>query len=320
MKVHPSTMSIPQEAVHSVLNHVLPHIERHLQCQSSTSTTRRPFILGLTGLQGSGKSTWTDALVKELRQSHGFNTINLSLDDLYLDHDDLVQLRADNPSNKLVQTRGQPGTHDIALARSFFESLRTGSEILIPSFDKSKFNGEGGRAPKDTWYRVPAGTAIDVVVFEGWCVGFQPLEEMTIRQRWEEGPQKQTALEYPTETLKDHAVEHLLDANAQLRSYCDLFMGPQHLDFLVHLDTDDLVNVYRWRMQQEHALRARTNESMTDEKVVQFVKGYMPAYELYLGQLRWGFFGSTASNAENKGQLRVVLDQDRTVVDIELYK
>ncbi|KAJ6124186.1 hypothetical protein N7471_011503 [Penicillium samsonianum] len=313
-------MSIPQEAICNVLNHVLPRIERHIQCQSPTSTTPRPFILGLTGLQGSGKSTWTDALVKELRQSHGFNTINLSLDDLYLDHDDLVQLRDANPSNKLVQTRGQPGTHDMALAHSFFESLSAGSEILIPSFDKSKFNGEGGRTPKETWYRVPAGTAIDVVVFEGWCVGFQPLEETAVRQRWEEGLQRHTTLEYPTETLKDHAVEQLLDANTQLRGYCDLFMGPQHFNFLVHLDTNDLVNVYRWRMQQEHALRARTNESMTDEQVVQFVKGYMPAYKLYLGQLRQGFFDLSVSDAENKGQLRVVLDQDRTVVDIDLYQ
>ncbi|KAJ9481981.1 hypothetical protein VN97_g11472 [Penicillium thymicola] len=158
--------------------------------------------------------------------------------------------------------RGQPGTYDMALAHSFFESLRTGSEILIPSFDKSKFNGEGGRTPKETWARVPAGTAIDVVVFEGWCVGFQPLEKAAVRQQWEEGSQKQIGLEYPTGTLRDHAVEHLLDVNTQLCGYCNLFfIGPQHLNFLVHLDTDDLVNVYRWRMQQEHALRTRRNES-----------------------------------------------------------
>jgi hypothetical protein len=58
--------------------------------------------------------------------------------------DDLVQLRMSNASNKLVQTRGQPGTHDMALARSFFRSLSIGCEVLIPAFDKSKFNGEGG--------------------------------------------------------------------------------------------------------------------------------------------------------------------------------
>jgi D-glycerate 3-kinase len=29
-----------------------------------------------------------------------------------------------------------------------------------------------------------------------------------------------------------------------------MFMGPQHFDYLVHLDTDDLVNVYEWRIQQ----------------------------------------------------------------------
>ncbi|KAJ5474426.1 hypothetical protein N7475_003992 [Penicillium sp. IBT 31633x] len=308
-------MAIEQEAINSVLSHVLPQIARH----SSISATKRPFILGLTGLQGSGKSTWTDALVNVLRDLHGLNTINLSLDDLYLDHDELIQLRESNPSNKLIQTRGQPGTHDMTLARSFFENLNPGSEMLIPSFDKSKFNGEGGRAPKETWYRVPAGTAIDVVVFEGWCIGFQPLEESQIQKRWEEGLKKQNASGYPTETLKDHAVEHLLEANTQLRGYCDLFMGPQHLDFLVHLDTDNLVNVYEWRIQQEHALRAHASESMTDEQVVQFVKGYMPSYELYLNQLRQGFFRSDVSNKEQKGQLRVVLDRDRTVVDVNMY-
>lgn len=72
-------------------------------------------------------------------------------------------------------------------------------------------------------------------------------------------------------------------------------------------------------MKQEHALRARTNESMTDEQVVQFVKGYMAAYKLYLDRLRRGFFALSAPNADNKGHLRVVLDQDRIVVGIDLY-
>ncbi|CAI7670253.1 unnamed protein product [Penicillium bialowiezense] len=264
-------MLIPQEAIDNVLGQVLPYIERHVECQKSSSS-KRPFILALTGLQGSGKSTWTDALVKTLK-GRNHTTINLSLDDLYLDHEDLVTLRTSNPSNKLVQARGQPGTHDMALARNFFESLNSGHDVLIPSFDKSKFNGEGGRGPIETWERVPSGVTIDVVVFEGWCVGFQPLEELDIQKRWENGAQVESVGVYPTETLRDHAVEHLLEANANLRGYCDLFMGPQHLDFIVHLDTDDLVNVYQWRIQQEHALRQRTNESMTDEEVIRFVKG-----------------------------------------------
>lgn len=308
-------MPIPQEAINSVLEQVIPYIEQHIQSQKSSSS-RRPFVLALTGLQGSGKSTWTDALVKALK-SRNHTTINLSLDDLYLDHAELVQLRTSNPTNKLVQARGQPGTHDMALARSFFESLNSGREILIPAFDKSKFNGEGGRAPVETWERIPSDATLDVVVFEGWCVGFRPLEELDLQKRWEDGVQNVSTGVYPTETLKDHALEHLLEANTNLRGYCDLFMGPQHLDFLVHLDTNDLVNVYQWRMQQEHALRQRTNESMTDEEVIQFVKGYMPAYELYLDQLRRGFFDKSLGG--EKGQLRVVLDENRKVVDTVLY-
>ncbi|KAJ5336793.1 uncharacterized protein N7506_004815 [Penicillium brevicompactum] len=309
-------MPIPQEAIDNVLSQVLPHINHHVECQR-LSSLKIPFILALTGLQGSGKSTWTDALVKALK-SQNHTTINLSLDDLYLDHDDLVKLRTLNPSNKLVQARGQPGTHDMALARSFFESLNSGRDVLIPSFDKSKFNGEGGRSPIETWERIPSDITIDVVVFEGWCVGFQPLEELDIRKKWENSVQGDSTGVYPTETLKDHAIEHLLQANTKLRSYCDLFMGPQHLDFIVHLDTDDLVNVYQWRIQQEHALRQRANESMSDEEVIRFVKGYMPAYELYLDQLRRGFFDATSSDT-GKGQLRVVLNQTRKVVETALY-
>lgn len=56
---------------------------------------------------------------------------------------------------------------------------------------------------------------------------------------------------------------------------------------------------------------------MSDLEVVRFVKGYMPAYELYLDQLRSGFFRSSQSDVE-KGQLRVILNQERKIVGMHL--
>ncbi|PYH88174.1 hypothetical protein BO71DRAFT_436003 [Aspergillus ellipticus CBS 707.79] len=86
-----------------------------------------------------------------------------------------------------------------------------------------------------------------------------------------------------------------------------MFMGPEHLDCLIHLDTDDLANVYRWRLQQEHALHRARNQGMTDAEVVAFVQGYMPAYELYLDTLRTGIFHALPGEPQDrKGQVRVV--------------
>jgi D-glycerate 3-kinase len=92
-------------------------------------------------------------------------------------------------------------------------------------------------------------------------------------------------------------------------------MGPQHLDYLVHLDTDDLMNVYRWRLEQEHALRKSRDTGMSDEQVVSFVECYMPAYELYLDYLRQGFFNSLPPDERaQRGHIRAVLGREREIV------
>lgn len=52
----------------------------------------------------------------------------------------------------------------------------------------------------------------------------------------------------PTRTPQNHDLTSYFEINRNLQTYCDAFMGPQHLDYLVQFDTDDLTNVYRWRM------------------------------------------------------------------------
>ncbi|KAF2801221.1 P-loop containing nucleoside triphosphate hydrolase protein [Melanomma pulvis-pyrius CBS 109.77] len=283
--------------IRGVLDLLVPKIEA---CRKESS---HPIVLGITGLQGSGKSTWASKIVSLLTTEHNLNTITISLDDVYKTHDDLIAQRDKDPENMLYRTRGQPGTHDEALAGKFFQHLRdyTGEgELRIPSFDKSKFNGEGDRAPEDEWPIIT--TKPDVVVFEGWCVGFQPLSKPEIEAKYQDA-RKRTHV-----TLADHQVSHLEEVNENLKRYCETFMGPRHFDFMIHIDTEDLRNVYHWRLQQEHALIKAKGTGMTDAAVTAFVKGYMPGYELYLDGLRERFFG------EGEGrQVRVVLDRERKV-------
>lgn len=78
--------------------------------------------------------------------------------------------------------------------------------------------------------------------FSKGCAGFQPLTDEVIKERWNEASQARTT-KYPIQTLRDHTIEDLLHVNNNLRRYSEVFMGPQYFDYLIHLDTDDLVNV-----------------------------------------------------------------------------
>jgi D-glycerate 3-kinase len=69
----------------------------------------KPFIIGVSGVQGVGKTTLVKALAKTLQQREQLQTLGASIDDFLLRHADQVALAESRPDNRLVQHRGEPG-------------------------------------------------------------------------------------------------------------------------------------------------------------------------------------------------------------------
>lgn len=85
---------------------IISHLHRHL---ADPAKANRPFVVGLNGIQGAGKTTLVSALAEKLRVDEGLETLVLSIDDLYLTREDQVKLASEHAANKLVQYRGEPG-------------------------------------------------------------------------------------------------------------------------------------------------------------------------------------------------------------------
>jgi D-glycerate 3-kinase len=172
------------------------------------------------GMMVFSSSTWwsqVSAIASTLRSSpHYLPTVVLSIDDLYLPHSVQLLLASSNPLNALVQHRGEPGTHDIALGLSLFRALKAHQHAKIPAYDKSAFNGQGDRADESTWEEVNVPGSIikvQIVIFEGWCVGFRALGSEELRRKWED------ARESKEGALWKHPLEDLEFINNKLRDY-----------------------------------------------------------------------------------------------------
>jgi len=198
---------------------------------------RRPYVLGLSGLQGSGKSSLANVLKTEAR-SRGWQTVVLSLDDFYYSRSERETLAQD--VHPLLRTRGVPGTHEIELLLSVLAALPNASEKLPvswPRFDK----GRDTRMPPSRWSR--AASPPRLVIVEGWALGLRP--------------QPLAALDAPV-----NAFERDEDAdgrwrkwvNKQLRAYQPLW---RKLDALVVLQAPNWDVVRHWRGETEQALLAR---------------------------------------------------------------
>lgn len=85
---------------------ILSRLAAHRERQAGRSL---PFVVGLNGVQGVGKTTLVRALAQTLQEREGLPTLVVSIDDFYLTHADQLALAAAHPDNALVQHRGEPG-------------------------------------------------------------------------------------------------------------------------------------------------------------------------------------------------------------------
>lgn len=218
--------------------------------------SRGPLLVGLSGPQGSGKTTLASRLVTALK-ARGIRALTLSLDDFYLRRREREHLaRTVHP---LLATRGVPGTHDVALAHEVLDRLQDASSdaaTFLPVFDKARDD----RTAQRHWRRYLGRP--DVIVFEGWCIGacgqdagelIRPVNELE-------------AQEDPHGIWRNYV-------NGKLRGPYSLLFG--RMDLTIALLGGSFEWVLSWRLQQEMALRARSagegGATMNEEQVGRFV-------------------------------------------------
>ena len=214
--------------------------ERHWRPLSEDIAERytgRPLIVGVNGAQGSGKTTLCRFL-EALMLEHNQRAVTLSLDDLYLTRAERQAMARDE--HHLFATRGVPGTHDVALGAAILDKLLAGQSATAPRF---------GKAANDRATDTRVLEPVEVILFEGWCVGAVPqpagaLRDPINRLEAEEDPDGRWRREVNRRLATD---------------YAELF---GRIDLLVMLEVENFEAVRANRLLQEQKL-ARANPGGT---------------------------------------------------------
>lgn len=135
--------------------------------ENKTKNGIKPYIQGILGVQGSGKTTCSEIIAIILNKL-GYKTVSFSIDDIYKTYEERKKIKEEDPRFKW---RGPPGTHDIQIAYNLLKQIKNQEKgpFLFPIFDKAKFSGEGDRVAFKEIHKV------DIVIFEGWFLGYRPL-------------------------------------------------------------------------------------------------------------------------------------------------
>lgn len=209
-------------------------------------TTSVPWFVGLQGTQGSGKSTVCLFIKALLEKCFDLNVVILSLDDFYKTRKERALLAKE--VHPLFATRGVPGTHDLSLANQVIDELselQAGESCFVPSFNKAIDD----RKEKSQWQSISG--PINVILFEGWCVGVTP--------------QANTSLVKAVNEL-----ERIEDANGKWRGFVNQQLETDYAQFyarienLIALQAPSFKCVYQWRLLQEKKL-LEANKHTSDQ-------------------------------------------------------
>ena len=221
---------------------------------------KKPFILGLSGGQGSGKTTISSIISIILNKYFKLNVFKISIDDFYKTRKKRLELS--KKVHPLLMVRGVPGTHDINIMLDFFKRIKEKKfkSIKLPRFNKATDD----RYNKKLWYSVKRRP--DVIIFEGWCVGAKAEQNYSLK----------TPIN-SLEKLKDQKQIWRRFVNKQLKSkYKKLY---DQLNCLLFIKAKNFSLLRQWRIKQEKKLSLKSKRSnklkiMSDKEIINFMQTY----------------------------------------------
>jgi len=256
-----------QEGIHQYLIPLAQSICQHHEQFYKGKT----WYIGLQGTQGSGKST-TAEFLRALIEQYPLSVTIVSIDDFYLTHQERIELS--ESVHPLLKTRGVPGTHDVQLAMDTLTGLSQEKVTNVPHFDKAMDD----RSSKTYWEKVHG--AVDIVIFEGWCVGLPAQSESELKADVNE-------------------LEANEDSDHQWRQYVNEKLAGEYqalyalLDDLIVLQAPDFDCVYEWRLLQEEKLKKAAiaegrslDRIQSPEQIKRFISHYQRLTEHGLQNLK----------------------------------
>ena len=219
-------------------------------------TKNKSLLIGLSGGQGSGKSTIAQILKIILNISFKLNVVCFSIDDFYKTASERKKMS--KVVHPLFLTRGVPGTHDCKMLYKIIKNLlkKKFNTVKIPKFDKSIDD----RLNKKNWQKIKKKP--DIIIFEGWCVGAQP-------QNLNDLKKPLNILEKKEDTKLTWRKKVNNELNTSYKRIYNL------IDKKIYLKVPNFKYVLKWRLLQEKKLGLKSkNKIMNNKQIRRFIMFY----------------------------------------------